>query len=81
MRLLLKTDQGHEVEIASTTDVVLNSLKENIRDFIEICGCQFLEIEVKEDNPVCTCGEEVEAFATMTYPQHDKNCPKYGRSH
>ena len=28
---------------------------------------------------VCTCGEEEEAFMTLTSPQHSRDCPKYGR--
>jgi len=28
---------------------------------------------------VCTCGEEAEAFMTLTSPQHDQTCAKYGK--
>lgn len=27
---------------------------------------------------ICTCGEDDEAFTTLTSPQHSQDCPKYG---
>lgn len=47
---------------------------------------QLLEIAKRYDReqqpkPVaCNCGEEEEAFATLTPAQHSYSCPKYGSS-